>query len=217
METRNRRSQADRSEATKRLILEAAIRLIARKGYAELRVADVAHEAGVSIGAQLHHFPNKDVLVVAVIDYCFSQAEQISRRRAASDLGAEEVLRRAIDDAKDFFYGEHFLIAINIVLSTLPPSDMRENVLKISRDARRPVEKAWRDAMIEAGFPNDFAGEVLTLSFCMIRGFAIRRLWDADEAWEERCLAIWREMIGLLLERHRASRTGPTISDGARP
>jgi AcrR family transcriptional regulator len=201
-QARTRRSQSERSEETKKRILDAAARLIVRKGFSELRVADVATEAGVSVGAQLHHFPSKDALVVAVIEHCFNEASQASRSRAASGAPAAVVLKQAIADAKAFFFSDHFLVAINIVLSTQPPSAMREDVLNISRNARLPVESAWRDAMIGAGFPADVAGDVITMSFGLIRGFAIRRLWDQDEEGQQRCIALWEDMIGLLAERH---------------
>ena len=36
---------------------------------------------GLSWGAQLHHFPTKDLLVVATLEYVFEQAQVLSRRR----------------------------------------------------------------------------------------------------------------------------------------
>jgi AcrR family transcriptional regulator len=205
---RVRRSQIERSEETKRRILEAAARLITRKGYAELRVADVAAEAGVSVGAQQHHFPHKDALVVAVIEHCFGEASRNSRNLTKECATPSHVLRLAIEDAKAFFFSDHFLIAINIVLSTKPPSGVREAVLNISRQARLPVERAWRDAMIDAGFPREVAGDVITMSFGLIRGFAIRRLWDSDEEGQKRYMALWEEMVGLLIERRRSDEKG---------
>jgi AcrR family transcriptional regulator len=205
---RARRSQVERSEETKRRVLEAAARLIARKGYAELRVADVAAEAGVSVGAQQHHFPHKDALVVAVIEHCFGEASKNSRNMTTEGVTPNQVLKMAIEDAKTFFFSDHFLIAINIVLSTQPPSGVREAVLNISREARLPVERAWRDAMIDAGFPDEIAGDVITMSFGLIRGFAIRRLWDYDEEGQKRYMALWEEMVALLIERRRSSGRG---------
>ena len=52
-----RRTQAERSEETRTRILKAAANLIRKRGYARFRTAEVAEEAGLSRGAQLHHFP----------------------------------------------------------------------------------------------------------------------------------------------------------------
>src|ERR1700710_2433366 len=79
-----RRTQAERSEETRTRILKAAASLIRKRGYARFRTAEVAKEAGLSRGAQLHHFPTKDSLVVATLEYVFEQAQVLSRRRASA-------------------------------------------------------------------------------------------------------------------------------------
>jgi len=64
-----RRTQAERSEATRKQLLEAAAKLIRQKGFGGLRTIEVASMAGVSRGALMHHFPSKHALVVAVLTY----------------------------------------------------------------------------------------------------------------------------------------------------
>lgn len=46
-------------------ILDAAITLVRRKGYAATSVEDVCREAGASKGAFFHHFPDKEAMAVA--------------------------------------------------------------------------------------------------------------------------------------------------------
>jgi len=43
-----------------------------------------------------------------------------------------------IDDAREFFFSEHFMVAIDIVLSTSTDQAVRKQILDISRKARRP-------------------------------------------------------------------------------
>src|SRR5438067_5561903 len=47
------------SEDKRRLILEAAVRVFARKGYHTCRVGDIAEEAGVAHGLLYHYFRSK--------------------------------------------------------------------------------------------------------------------------------------------------------------
>src|SRR5712692_1554765 len=118
VETARRRTQAERSEETRTRILKAAANLIRRRGYARFRTAEVAAEAGLSRGAQLHHFPTKDSLVVATLEYVFEQAQILSRRRAAAVNRPRDLIEAVIEDAREFFFSEHFMVAIDIVLST---------------------------------------------------------------------------------------------------
>src|SRR5271163_2112523 len=77
-----RRTQAERSETTRKQLLEAATKLIRQNGFGGLRTIEVANLAGVSRGALLHHFPSKHELVVAVLNYVNEMNFTQSMRRA---------------------------------------------------------------------------------------------------------------------------------------
>ncbi|GLR67193.1 hypothetical protein GCM10010909_18740 [Acidocella aquatica] len=200
---RKRRTQEERSEETKQRILQAATRLTVRKGYAALRTADVAEEAGVSKGALQHHFESKETLVIALVEHAFNNQMLASRQRAAQRDSTHDLIEMVIEDAKEFFFSEYFLVAVNLVLSSQPPSQLRTAVLAISQRARLPVEAAWKQAFIAAGIPQDIATELLSLTLAIVRGYSIRNLWDDNTEWQNRCFATWAGMVRLYAEKHR--------------
>ncbi|HEY6068293.1 MAG TPA: TetR/AcrR family transcriptional regulator [Gaiellaceae bacterium] len=53
-------------EDKRRLILEAAVHVFARKGYHAARVGDIAEEAGVAHGLLYHYFPSKESLLETI-------------------------------------------------------------------------------------------------------------------------------------------------------
>ncbi len=53
-------------EDKRRQLLEAAVRVFARKGYHASRVGDIAEEAGVAHGLLYHYFKSKDQVLEAV-------------------------------------------------------------------------------------------------------------------------------------------------------
>jgi AcrR family transcriptional regulator len=195
-----RRTQAERTEATRTAILKAAANLIRNRGYARFRTADVAAEAGLSRGAQLHHFPTKDSLVVATLEYVFEQAQIVSRRRAAAVNRPRDLIEAVIEDAREFFFSEHFFVAIDIVLSTSTDQAVRKQILDISRKARRPVETAWTEALAASGVPASLAPDIVALTLGLVRGMAMRTLWDNDPKWFDELFAVWRRMIKTFLE-----------------
>jgi len=195
-----RRTQAERTAETQLRILKAAANLIRRRGYARFRTAEVAAQAGLSRGAQLHHFPTKDSLVVATLEYVFEQAQILSRRRAAAINRPRDLIEAVIEDAKEFFLSEHFMVAIDIVLSTSTDQSVRKQILDISRKARRPVEIAWSEALAASGVPASVAADVVALTLGVVRGMALRTLWDNDPKWFEHLFALWRRMIKVYLE-----------------
>ena len=54
------------AEEKRRLILDAAVRVFARKGYHTSRVGDIAEEAGVAHGLLYHYFSSKDEVLETI-------------------------------------------------------------------------------------------------------------------------------------------------------
>jgi AcrR family transcriptional regulator len=207
VETARRRTQAERSEETRTRILKAAANLIRKRGYARFRTAEVAKEAGLSRGAQLHHFPTKDSLVVATLEHVFEQAQVLSRRRASAVNRPRDLIEAVIEDAREFFFSEHFMVAIDIVLSTSTDQSVRKQILDISRKARRPAEAAWAEALAANGVPGQLASDLVALTLSLVRGMALRTLWDNDPKWFDELFALWRQMIRVFLnDRQPRSR-----------
>jgi AcrR family transcriptional regulator len=85
-------TQAQRREATRGKLIEAAQRLFAAEGYEATRTQAVLEAAGVSRGALYHHFPTKQDLFAAV----FEQVSRGAIERAVSRLRAGGSPREAL-------------------------------------------------------------------------------------------------------------------------
>src|SRR5438093_9194390 len=91
------RTLTDRStgqEDKRRLILDAAVRVFARKGYHSSRVGDIAEEAGVAHGLLYHYFESKEALLEAVFRDTWSTIVDSIREIEARGEAASEQLRR---------------------------------------------------------------------------------------------------------------------------
>jgi AcrR family transcriptional regulator len=67
-ETKQRRSNADRSANTRNRVLEAAKTLFTTKGYAATGTPEIVAQAGVTRGALYHHFEDKRALYLALVE-----------------------------------------------------------------------------------------------------------------------------------------------------
>src|SRR5580693_5043219 len=79
-----RRTQADRSAATREALLTAARRLFAAHGFAEVSTDAIVAAAGVTRGALYHQFADKTALFDAVLE----AVEADIARRLADDVAA---------------------------------------------------------------------------------------------------------------------------------
>ena len=81
----NRRTQAERSAATRDALVTAARGLFGARGYANVGTEEVVRAAGVSRGALYHHFADKAELFAAVLE---SVEETTNARVVAAVLAA---------------------------------------------------------------------------------------------------------------------------------
>jgi AcrR family transcriptional regulator len=82
----DRRTQADRTAATRQALIAAGRALFAAKGYAEVGTEEIVQAAGVTRGALYHHFADKKELFAAVFETV--EGELIAQIRA--EIGAVE-------------------------------------------------------------------------------------------------------------------------------
>lgn len=189
-----RRTQAERTEETRTRVLDAAVEMLRKKGYAHFRTADVAKAAGVSRGAQLHHFRTKEKLVYATMEHVFHNVLETSCSRALAIKKGDDLLEKVIDDAREFFFSTAFFISLDIATS-INSKRFREQLMDMVRNARLPAEQAWRQALIAHGMPKQTADDVLWLTLGLVRGLAVRMLWQNEPARFDRLLGLWRRII----------------------
>jgi AcrR family transcriptional regulator len=72
-----RRTQAERSRASKEKIIQAASEFFAQQGYHGAKMADIAKAANLTEPGLLHHFPSKTHLLMAVL----AERDRVDRER----------------------------------------------------------------------------------------------------------------------------------------
>ena len=79
--------QAQRSEATRKALVDVARKLFAKRGYADVPTEEIVRRAGVTRGALYHHFSGKEDLLRAVAEQV---EEEITRKSAEAALAEED-------------------------------------------------------------------------------------------------------------------------------
>jgi TetR/AcrR family transcriptional regulator, fatty acid metabolism regulator protein len=92
-------AQRDRqtgAEEKRRRILDAAVRVFARRGFHASRVGDIAEEAGIAHGLLYHYFSSKDEVLQTVFRENWSELLDRFEQVEASDQPADEKLRGVV-------------------------------------------------------------------------------------------------------------------------
>jgi AcrR family transcriptional regulator len=81
-----RRTQAERTRASKEKIIQAASEFFAQQGYRGAKMADIAKAANLTEPGLLHHFPSKTHLLMAVL----AERDRVDRERFNPSLLGEK-------------------------------------------------------------------------------------------------------------------------------
>lgn len=192
-----RRTQTERSETTQRLLIEATVKLLRIRGYGGLRTVEVSEVAGVSRGAQLHHFPTKNALVIATMRHLNRQMLEHSLARTRKARGGGDPLELLIEDAFDFFFGDYFFITLAIGMSDERNQELLDGVEPYMAPSRFEVERQWQSVLEAAGMRPALAAEVLSLTLSVVRGYAVRTLLTPMPADRfARQMKLWKRLVG---------------------
>jgi len=187
-----------------RRLAQAAYEVIRDGGYVNFRTAAVARVAGVSQGAQLHHFPTKNSLAEAAIDHAWSQATDASLSRIAAFDGGDDVVAALMADSQEFFFSDYFRVALDILMAGGNDLALRDSLVASTLTHRSRVERLWLEKLVEQGWKLPEAEDVLALSMSVARGFAVRALVEPGRERFDRLCSRWVAIL-------RAAGLGPAI------
>lgn len=80
----------DVSEERKPQIIEAAVRVFARKGYRKATMPAIAREAGLSVGGMYWYFKSKEEMVRTIMEQCFQNDAQALQALVDSGVPVRE-------------------------------------------------------------------------------------------------------------------------------
>ncbi len=114
-------------DARTRDILEAGMRLFARKGYAATTTQEIAVEAGISAGAIYRYYPSKEHLLRAVFEFCVGENSELFEQASAGVLSPLEALTRtglhAWEHIKEENASEHTILVLETLLAAVRQPD----------------------------------------------------------------------------------------------
>lgn len=168
-----RRTQAERIEETRSLLISATIESLVELGYAATTTREVAERAGVSRGAQTHHFPTKALLVAATIEHLF--ATEAERFRAAFEAAPAEErnLANAVEVLWQIVQHPTYGAILEVLVAARTDHQLALVVHKVSHDFERTIV----DLLLEV-FPSVEGDELLArtlvdLAFTVVQGAVI--------------------------------------------
>jgi len=113
-------------------LMEATVDSLVEVGWAGTTTTVVSRRAGVSRGAQLHHFPSKQALVVAAVEHLTDRRRDEMRRQEAS-LGETGRIRAILEILAAQFVSPVFFAALELWVAARTDDELRAAVAPLER------------------------------------------------------------------------------------
>ncbi|WP_242426814.1 MULTISPECIES: TetR/AcrR family transcriptional regulator [unclassified Streptomyces] len=184
----DRNPKQDRSRATRQRLLEAAVSCLAEHGWAGSTVAVVAERAGVSRGAAQHHFPTREDLFTAAVEYVAEERSQALRAVRTDDR------EQAVAALVGLYTGPLFRAALHLWVAASDEEQLRERVTELEARVGR---ESHRIAVEVLGADESRPGvrETVQGLLDMARGLGLATLLTDDRARRDRVVSQWARLV----------------------
>jgi AcrR family transcriptional regulator len=189
--------QAQKSASTRNLIAEAAIRCFVDYGYSRTTTTLIAQKAGLSRGAMLHHFPSKQAVVRAAVEYLHAKRLRAFRKAVSQPFErGEDHVHLAVEA-----YWQHVKHPMFVAFFELAVAARTDKELAgILRPAHEEFEREWYAAAREM-FPEWKSSSVerftlgLDLSRYVLEGMAVSFLAHKESDRDKHVLRYLEEKL----------------------
>jgi AcrR family transcriptional regulator len=188
----------ERSRATRRHLLETAIRCLADQGWETSTVGFIAAEAGISRGAVQHHFRTREALILAALEHMF--AERAALLDALPDPGGSgpERVHAVVTGLVDAIGGELFRAALQVWTVAAAEPELRAAVVPLERHFARGVhQRAVRLLGVDDADPAVRALIQATLD--LARGLALADILTDDSRRRAGVVRAWSDQLAAAL------------------
>jgi AcrR family transcriptional regulator len=189
---RDRAPKQDRSRATRQRLLEAAVACLAEHGWAGSTVSVVAERAGVSRGAAQHHFPTREDLFTAAVEYVAE--ERSSALRALFPGGAADDRRAVVAAVVGLYTGPLFRAALHLWVAASNEDQLRARVTELEARVGRETHRIAVE-LLGADERRPGVRETVQGFLDMARGLGLANLLTDDTARRDRVVAQWADLL----------------------
>ncbi|PSK96516.1 TetR family transcriptional regulator [Murinocardiopsis flavida] len=184
----------ERSRATRRRLLDAAILCLAEVGWSGSTVALVAARAGVSRGAAQHHFRTREDLFVAALRHAGAARVGEMRRHAAGLPTGRERTEAVVAMLVDAYTGAEFAAGVQLWAAAANAPALRAQVLPLEEDVGRQAHRAAVELLgVDEGAPG--VRESVQACLDLARGLGLAGLLTDDGPRRERVVRQWAVML----------------------
>ena len=180
-------------------LLEATVDCLVERGFSHTSTTLVSERAGVSRGAQLHHFPTKNALVVAAVEH-LTDVRGADLAAAAQRLPTGKRRTRAVlQMLADHFTGPVFTAALELWVAARTDETLLAAVEPLEQKVGRETHRLTVE-LLGADESRPGVRELVQATLDLVRGLGLANTVSDDARRRARILDRWALTLDAALE-----------------
>jgi AcrR family transcriptional regulator len=206
---KRRRTQEERSEAMRQRLLEATLQSLAEDGYAGSTLSSIVRRAGVSRGAQVHHYPNKQALMLEAAENLMRRTYRQFGEALLSISDEEDRLQALVDIVwKQLFATPLFRAYTELVAAAARDPALLSAMQQMFGRVIQTFQPA-ANYYFETDDSSHRADEIFLQLSCLLTGLALQAPLINDEALVRPQLELWIRQVKPLMHARKGIRKPP--------
>jgi AcrR family transcriptional regulator len=196
--------QQQRSRAMQQRLLDATIDCLVKYGWSGTTTTIIAETAGVSRGAQLHHYPTKAALVLAAVEHLTRLRADEIRAEAADETGSASRVERVLGLLATSFTGPLFQAALEVWVAARTDDALRDALVPLEATIGRELYRLTAD-LLGVDDRNAEVRDAIQATLELMRGLGVANLLSDDSARRRGVLATWTLALESIVNTHRGA------------
>jgi AcrR family transcriptional regulator len=186
--------QEERTRAMRQRLLEATVELLVERGWSGTSTTLVSKRAGVSRGAQLHHFPTKNDLVLAAVEH-LSEVRGRELAEAAANLPTGRRRTRAVlEMLAEHFTSPVFTAALELWVAARTDANLLASLAPLEQRIGREIHRHTVELLgVDESQPGN--RELVQATLDLVRGLGLANTISDDAARRRRILDQWARAL----------------------
>jgi AcrR family transcriptional regulator len=193
-----RTPQGERTRAMRLRLMEATVDCLVELGWAGTTTTVVSKRAGVSRGAQLHHFPSKQDLVVAAVGH-LTERRREDMSLAAAELPERGRTRAVLEILSQQFVSSVFFAALELWVAARTDAELRDAVAPLERRIGRETH-AYAVELLAIDEARGDNRELVQATLDLLRGLGLAASLSDDTKRRAAVLDSWAVVLDHELE-----------------
>jgi AcrR family transcriptional regulator len=175
-------------------LMEATVELLVERGFAGTSTTLVSERAGVSRGAQLHHFPTKNDLVVAAVGHLTEvRGSELAAAAARLPKGRNRTAA-VVEMLGDHFTSPVFAAALELWVAARTDPQLREALTPLEQKVGRDTHRLTVQLLgVDESQPG--VRELVQATLDLVRGLGLASTLGDDAPRRKRILSRWARTL----------------------